>query len=139
MTFDTLFPQAFIQALLAMLAIIVLDLALGVSVAIKTKTFDLKKLSDFYTTSVIPNIIGWAAADVVLRLAGTLDVPIITTVGNIGIVTLYAVACASLLGDLTSKFNVLQQPLPQLSPVINVAVTPPTQESPQPTAEVIKQ
>jgi hypothetical protein len=137
MTLELLFPPEFIQALLALLAVIVIDLALGVAVAVKLKVFDWQKVADFYTSSVIPNLIGWGAANIVLRLAGTLDVPIITTVANVGIGGLYVLACGSLLASIVNKFNVLQAPVPAPAKTVTVEVTLPTKAEPTPTVEVV--
>ena len=109
MTWEVLFPQEFVNALLVLLATIVLDLILGVSVALKNKTFDLKKLADFYRSSVIPNLIGWGGADIVLRLVsfvtGTQLTSILTQVGT---AALYGIAMAALLGSIAEKVTCLK-------------------------------
>ena len=137
MTFETLFPEEFVQALLALLAAIVLDLTLGVSVSIKLKVFDLKKVADFYSSSVLPNLLGWGVANITLRLAGTLEQPLITMLANAGIVSLYGLAAAALIGSIVEKMTVLRAPAPVAPKVVTVEVTMPTIATPTPTAAVV--
>lgn len=134
MTLEILFPESFIQALLAILAAIALDLILGVAVAIKYRVFDLKKLANFYTTSVIPNLLGWGGADIVLRMAAArVDAQWLTTLTQLGIGTLYAVAIVSLIGSLTDKLSKLKEPVPVTAPAVTVTMTLPTPTAPTPT------
>ncbi len=134
MTFELLFPESFVQALLALLAAIALDLILGVAVAVKYKVFDLKKLADFYTTSVIPNLIGWGGADVVLRLAtARIDAQWLATLTQLGIGTLYVIAIGSLVGSVADKLAKLKEPVPAPAPAVTMTVTLPTIAAPTPT------
>lgn len=131
MKFELLFPESFVQALLALLAAIALDLILGVAVAIKYKVFDLKKLADFYTTSVIPNLIGWGGADIVLRLAtARIDAQWLTALSQLGIGTLYVIAIGSLVGSVADKLAKLKAEVPEPAPSVTMTVTLPTATAP---------
>mgnify|MGYP001264853747 CR=1 FL=1 len=134
MTFELLFPESFVQALLALLAAIALDLILGVAVAVKYKVFDLKKLADFYTTSVIPNLIGWGGADIVLRVAmARVDAQWLSTLTQLGIGTLYVVAIGSLVGSVADKLTKLKAEVPAPAPSVTMTVTLPTATAPAAT------
>src|SRR3990167_473674 len=47
--------------------LIVVDLGLGVALALRTGVFAWRKLADFYRTSVVPYILGYVTLSVVLR------------------------------------------------------------------------
>lgn len=87
---------------LTVLGMILLDVALAISEAIKTGTFDWKRLPEFYRSMVMPYVVGYAAAYgaahiIVGEWAGGLPVEIIVSVlwaaivGNLG---------ASIIGHL---------------------------------------
>lgn len=59
------------KELLTLLGLILLQVILAVALAIREKTFDWKKLADFYQTKVIPYVIGWLAFAFVVRLIST--------------------------------------------------------------------
>lgn len=52
------FADPFVKAVLGL---IVLDFLLGVAVSLKNREFNLARLADFYTTNVIPYILGYLA------------------------------------------------------------------------------
>ncbi len=52
-----LFPQAVLTALLTVLGLVLADFALGVTVAIIQKQFDVRKLPDFIRTGVLPYVV----------------------------------------------------------------------------------
>lgn len=109
MTMDMVITPEFVRALGVLLAACVIDLTLGVSVAIKTQTFNWSKVANFYTTNILPNVLGWGVADVVLRLAAGLTTPdlaqLIQVLAGGG---LYALAMAALIGSVTEKLTVLR-------------------------------
>ena len=87
---------------LTILGMILLDVVLAISAAIKLKEFDWKRLPEFYQTMVLPYVLGYLAAYTASFLiigdwAGGLPVEIIVTilwsaiVGNLG---------ASIIGHL---------------------------------------
>lgn len=53
--------------ILALIALIVVNLLLAIAVAILTGRFDLGKLTDFYIRQVIPYLIGWLALTILAR------------------------------------------------------------------------
>lgn len=105
---SVLFPEAFVNALLGVLALVVLDLVFGIAVAIKTKTFKWSELADFYRSSVVPSVFGWAVADVVLRLAALKGLPIVSSLEPLATGGLYAVVLVALLAQIGTKLNVLR-------------------------------
>jgi hypothetical protein len=105
---SVLFPEAFLNALLGVLALVVLDLVFGISVAVKTKTFKWSELANFYTTSVLPCLLGWAVADIVLRLAALKGLPIVSSIEPLATGGLYALVLVALLAQIGTKLNVLR-------------------------------
>jgi L-cystine uptake protein TcyP (sodium:dicarboxylate symporter family) len=59
------FSDPFVRALIGFIA---LDFLLGVAAALRTKTFDFSKLADFYTSMVLPYILGYLAFYVATKL-----------------------------------------------------------------------
>ena len=53
--------------IMAVMGLIVADLILGVAVAMKKGIFDWTQLSDFLQTNVLPKLLGWMAAEVIIR------------------------------------------------------------------------
>ncbi len=103
-----LFPPEFVKAAAGLLLVIVLDLVLGISVAIKAKVFEWSKLADFYRSTVIPNVLGWAVADVLLRIGAYYQLPVIEQLQPLGTVALYALVLAALLGQIGTKLSALR-------------------------------
>jgi hypothetical protein len=54
-----------------LVGLIILDVLLGVAVAIREKDFDWSKLGDFYLSMVLPMLIGWIGFIVITNLATT--------------------------------------------------------------------
>lgn len=80
---------------MTILGLMLLDVALAISAAIKLKVFEWRKLPDFYSTMVLPYVVGYLAAYVASFLvigdwAGGIPVEIIVSilwaaiVGNLG-------------------------------------------------------
>ena len=103
-----LFPPEFVKACAGILLVIVLDLVLGIAVAIKTKTFEWSKLADFYRASVIPALLGWSVADILLRIGAYYQLPIVEQLQPLGTVALYALVMVALLGQIGSKLVALR-------------------------------
>jgi hypothetical protein len=63
--------------LYGLLGLIILQVVLGVSLAIKTRVFEWKKLGDFYTTYIIPFVLSWLAFAFVsgMGIASIIDAP----------------------------------------------------------------
>jgi len=103
-----LFPEEFVQAAAGMLLVIALDLVLGVSVAIKLQKFEFSKVADFYRSTVIPSLLGWAVADILLRIGAFYQLPVLEQLQPLGTIALYALVLAALLGQIGTKLNVLR-------------------------------
>jgi hypothetical protein len=103
-----LFPPAFLQALAGLLALILLDVVFGVSVAIKAGKFEWSALANFYRTSVVPNLLGWAVADIVLRMAVHYGLPVVAQLEPLAAGALYVTMLAALLAQIGSKLLVLR-------------------------------
>ena len=54
---------------MTLVSLIILDVLLGIAVAIRKKWFSWRELGDFYLTMVIPFIIGWLALGIVSQVA----------------------------------------------------------------------
>lgn len=103
-----LFPAEFVKACAGLLLVIVLDFVLGVSVAIKDNKFEWSKLADFYRSTVVPSLIGWMVADILLRVGAYYQLPVIEQLQPLGTVGLYALVMASLLGQIGTKLAKLR-------------------------------
>lgn len=51
-----------------MIALVIIDVGLGISIAIKTGTFDLISLGRFYQTKVVPYVFGYIVISMVMTL-----------------------------------------------------------------------
>lgn len=111
-----LFPTDFVKAVAGLLAVIVLDLILGVSVAIQAKAFQWSRLADFYRSKVIPNLLGWTAADILLRIGAYYQLPIVEQLQPLGTIGLYALTIAALLGQIGTKLAALRGEQPPANP-----------------------
>jgi hypothetical protein len=58
--------------LLGLLVLVVLDFISGALAALKTHTFDLKKLADYFASSVIPLVFGWAVLSIFAYALGAI-------------------------------------------------------------------
>jgi hypothetical protein len=105
---NVLFPEAFVNALLGILALITIDLVFGVAVALKTKIYAWSQLADFYRTSVMPGLLGWAVADIVLRLAALRGLPIVASIEPLATGGLYVIVLVALLAQIGTKLNILR-------------------------------
>jgi hypothetical protein len=105
---NVLFPPEFIKAGLGILLVIVLDLVLGIAVAIKSGQFEWSKLASFYRTSVVPGLLGWAVADILLRIGAYYQLPVVEQLQPLGTVALYALVMAALLGQIGTKLMALR-------------------------------
>ncbi len=63
-----LISPAMVKQLLTLTGLIALQVVLAVALAIREKTFDWKKLADFYRVMVLPLVIGWLAFALVIKL-----------------------------------------------------------------------
>lgn len=61
--------QTYSKNALALVGLIILDVLLGVAVAIRKKKFDWAKLGDFYLSMVLPMLIGWVGFIIITNLA----------------------------------------------------------------------
>jgi tellurite resistance protein TehA-like permease len=66
--FESVFTDAFIKQLITLLGLILLQVILAVADALKSKTFEWKKLADFYQVLVLPYILGWLALTFAVRI-----------------------------------------------------------------------
>ena len=59
------FADPFVRAIIGL---VVLDFLLGVASALRTREFDLARLADFYTSNVLPYILGYLAFYIATKL-----------------------------------------------------------------------
>lgn len=55
--------------IMTVLALSAVQVVLAVAVALKTGTFDLKKLGDFFKTIILPKLLGWLACSILAQFA----------------------------------------------------------------------
>ncbi len=112
---EAVLTKEFVQAAAGLLLCVLVDLVLGVSVAVKQRKFDLRQLADFYGAAILPNVLGWAIVDVLLRVGAFYELPVVTQLQGIFTTSLYGIALAALLAQITMKFVALRgdaQPMP---------------------------
>src|SRR5574340_345477 len=63
-----LISPAMVKQLLTLTGLILLQVVLAVALAIREKTFEWKKLADFYRVMVLPLVIGWLAFALGIKL-----------------------------------------------------------------------
>jgi hypothetical protein len=108
LTIDVLITPDFMKAVFGLLLLIVLDLTAGIALALKLRKFELKKVADFYISSVLPYVIVWAVVDIAIRVAGFYELPIVTAIQpfleavSLGAVT---VSLAAHIGDKLVKIK----------------------------------
>lgn len=97
------FPEPFVKALVGLALVIVVDVVLGVAVALVTHAFEFNKLANFYG-KVLACVLGWAVLDVVLRLAAAYQIPIIDLLQPYASTALYLTALTALAAQVGLKF-----------------------------------
>ena len=65
---------ALIDALLVVLALIVLDAVLGIAVSLQTRSFDIEQLPDFLATQILPYYIPLASLTLLAQLTVTQNI-----------------------------------------------------------------
>lgn len=66
--FAYLFTPLVVKHILTLLGLILFQLILAVALSFKERTFDWKKLADFYKSMVLPYLIGWLGFIILARL-----------------------------------------------------------------------
>jgi hypothetical protein len=69
--FSAIVTQTFLNQLLSLLGLILLQVVLAVALAVKTRVFEWNKLGDFYLTLVLPYVMGWIVFIVAAQLIST--------------------------------------------------------------------
>ncbi len=90
------FPK---EQVVTIVALILLDLLLGVASAIKRNAFVLSRIAGFYRTNVVPGLLGWAA----LAIAGQWISPGLLGTDALGPITAnggWGLVAAALLGSI---------------------------------------
>lgn len=91
----------------SVLGLIAAQVILGVAVAIKNKSFEFKKLADFYVTLIIPRLLGWLATVIVVHFVLGKFVPP-DSIAIPGIEdTAFGVVVASFVGDIIGNLRAL--------------------------------
>lgn len=105
---DAIVAFFFSAKLDVILALIAIDLVLGVALALRTKTFDLRCLSDFLTTMIFPYVLVYMAVDIIIKL-----VPALNGVLGQGInLLVFSAIVASLAASIYQNFKALGISLP---------------------------
>ncbi len=86
---------------LIILALIALDLVLGVASALKRREFAWSALGDFYLTNVIPKLLGYIGLSIVIRTVAGID----SLLGEGAQWVAFGVLAASLVGSIGANFR----------------------------------
>jgi len=86
---------------LIILALIALDLVLGVASALKRQEFAWHALGDFYLTNVIPKLLGYIGLSIVIRAVAGID----SVIGEGAQWVAFGVLAASLVGSIGANFR----------------------------------
>jgi len=118
MNADLILPK-FVEALapyqtpmLALVALVVINVLTGVAKALRSKTFDLQKLADFLRVSVLPQVIGWITISALTSLAtqAVLDEQLASVISGAQAWSMYSAAVASLLGSIRENVDGIMSP-----------------------------
>lgn len=108
-----IFTQEFVAQLVGVLALVVADLLFGVWVAVKEGKFDLRKIGDFYKTTVLPYVLGWVTLVVLVKVIAIFALtdisPVVPATIEAGA---YAILLLTLGSGLFDKFRALWGKVP---------------------------
>ena len=92
--------------ILAVVGLIFADVILGIAVAVKKKIFEWRLTAEFFQTNVIPKLLGWMAAEVIVRTVAAeyLNPPFDILGPGLAMVAFLAVI-ASLGGSVIAHFK----------------------------------
>lgn len=115
--FSALFAQliaAYGPPVTLLVLLIVVDLTLGVASALKRRVFEWKKVGDFYTTNVLPKLIGWIALTILSYALTQAALPpeIAAVLAPLSAGLAYLLVLASLGASILSNYQELFGPPP---------------------------
>jgi hypothetical protein len=112
-TWQTVFTPEFVNMALALLGLIVLDLAFGVAVAARRRVFEWKKVADFYGTTVLPNLLGWITVHIVVSIATALAVSaLVDAIKPVIDLGFYGVVMIALVAQVVTKGQAIRSDSP---------------------------
>ena len=92
--------------ILAVVGLIFADVILGVAVAVKKKIFEWRLMAEFFQTNVIPKLLGWMAAEVIVRtVAAEYLNPPFDVLGPAIAMVAFLTVIASLAGSVIDHFR----------------------------------
>lgn len=97
------------------LALIALDLVLGVAVAIRTKTFELRRIADFMIGMVLPYVLVYLALHIIVHLV----VEIESIIGQGVDTVVFLLILAALGASIFENFKMLGINLPSMNKRVN--------------------
>jgi hypothetical protein len=100
-----------VGSLLAIVALVILDVLVTAAVAVSRKTFDWSRLLDFLRTNVIPYVICWGAIEALFYLADRVAFPpdVLTPFVGMGAL-IYALIIGRLIASILGTFKDLGIP-----------------------------
>ncbi len=92
--------------ILAIVGLIAADVVLGIAVSVKRKIFQWRLTAEFFQTNVIPKLLGWLAAEIIVRTVAAeyLSPPLDILGPGIAMIAFLAVV-ASLGGSILANFK----------------------------------
>jgi hypothetical protein len=112
------FLGAFQGPLVAALALIGLDVALGIASAVKRGKFQWQQVANFYRTIILPKLIGWVALSVFAYFAAFAALPpeAAQVLAPVSAGVLFTVLALDLAGSILSNYREIVAPVPPVAP-----------------------
>lgn len=75
-----IFTQAFVAQVAGVVIVVVADLLFGVILALKTGSFDVEKVANFYKTTVLPYGLGWLVLYFLIKIVAIFAIKDVTSI-----------------------------------------------------------
>jgi len=109
---DILTTNVLVGSLLAILALILVDLAVRIGVSVAKGAFDWERILDFLQTNVAPYLISWGAIEALMYATRYVAFPDEVTTPFAGIAALiYALIVGRLIASIMRNLRVLEVPV----------------------------
>jgi hypothetical protein len=108
---NLLSESVLVAALLAILALVFMDLVTRVAVSVARGVFEWGKVLDFLRTNVVPYVLAWGAIEALMYAAGYVAFPPEVLAPFAGLAAIiYALILAKLIGSILSNLKDLGVP-----------------------------
>lgn len=108
-----IFTPELAKQLLGLVVLCVLDVVLGLVAALRTGTFDLQKMANFYKSTVLPFFLGWMVLYVAVKMIAIYVLEDIAPIVPTSVMTgAYAIILIVMGAGLVDKFKLIWGTIP---------------------------